>query len=201
MFKAMGKKPQGESRIPTDYWSGLGFSKSMPDHAIRERLRASGVKYQGPTMETTYEVHINNISVRNAHVNLILIWTVFSSDTISHWLRAFKHSHWLSKQHKHYFLCYSHTALNIHYFCHRTETASSRRWKRRTATPGRTRPSPVPATASMPDSDSNAVSRRHTRRPAPLLRTPRSRPCTRPSTRPRGQVRTLMTPVSRLARA
>ncbi|XP_014669291.1 PREDICTED: protein bicaudal C homolog 1-B-like [Priapulus caudatus] len=53
--KAMQKKPVGsESRTPTDTWSGLGFSKSMPDAVIRERL---GVKarYNGPSMETTYE--------------------------------------------------------------------------------------------------------------------------------------------------
>lgn len=41
--KAMSKKPSGESRVPTDFWSGLGFSKSMPDTAIRERLRESNV--------------------------------------------------------------------------------------------------------------------------------------------------------------
>lgn len=54
---AMAKKPIGESRTPTDYWSGLGFSKSMPDHAIREQLRLNNVKkYAGPSMATTYEV-------------------------------------------------------------------------------------------------------------------------------------------------
>ncbi|XP_064621820.1 protein bicaudal C homolog 1-like isoform X2 [Lineus longissimus] len=37
--KAMQKKPDGESRIPTDIWSGLGFSKSMPESAIREQRR------------------------------------------------------------------------------------------------------------------------------------------------------------------
>lgn len=51
--KAMLKKPDGESsRIPTDFWSGLGFSKSMPDAAIRERLKHC---YNGPSMTTTYE--------------------------------------------------------------------------------------------------------------------------------------------------
>jgi hypothetical protein len=35
----MQKKPDGESRIPTDIWSGLGFSKSMPESAIREQRR------------------------------------------------------------------------------------------------------------------------------------------------------------------
>ena len=54
---AMQKKPEGESRIPTDIWSGMGFSKSMPESAIRERLaRNQGLRYCEPTMETTYEV-------------------------------------------------------------------------------------------------------------------------------------------------
>ena len=52
----MAKKPLGESRTPTDFWSGMGFSKSMPDHAIRDQLRANNVKYEGPSMPTTYEV-------------------------------------------------------------------------------------------------------------------------------------------------
>lgn len=37
-MKAMQKKPEGESRIPTDIWAGLGFSKSMPESAIRDKL-------------------------------------------------------------------------------------------------------------------------------------------------------------------
>ena len=40
----MKKKPEGESRTPTDLWSGLGFSKSMPDQAIRERLKQMNIK-------------------------------------------------------------------------------------------------------------------------------------------------------------
>lgn len=36
--KAMQKKPVGESRVPTNTWSGMGFSKSMPESAIRNRL-------------------------------------------------------------------------------------------------------------------------------------------------------------------
>ncbi|XP_053384044.1 protein bicaudal C homolog 1-B-like [Mercenaria mercenaria] len=54
--KAIQKKPIGESRTPTDFWSGLGFSKSMPESAIRERMSQTGVrqKYE-PPMATTYE--------------------------------------------------------------------------------------------------------------------------------------------------
>ena len=55
----MREKLVGESRIPTDYWVGLGFSKSMPDNAIRERLAANNILhpgYTGPTMTTTFEV-------------------------------------------------------------------------------------------------------------------------------------------------
>ncbi|KAK3602401.1 hypothetical protein CHS0354_030122 [Potamilus streckersoni] len=51
--KAMQKKPFGESRIPTHVWSGLGFSKSMPEAAIRERLNQSQ-RFESP-MTTTYE--------------------------------------------------------------------------------------------------------------------------------------------------
>ena len=53
----MQKKPVGESRIPTDYWAGLGFSKSMPGSAIRDGLKQNNVhRYQEPSMSTTYEV-------------------------------------------------------------------------------------------------------------------------------------------------
>lgn len=54
----MQKKPDGETRNPTDIWSGMGFSKSMPESVIRERMqRIQGVlAYCEPTMETTYEV-------------------------------------------------------------------------------------------------------------------------------------------------
>jgi hypothetical protein len=59
-FAAIQKKPIGESRTPTDFWSGLGFSKSMPESAIRERMQQTGVrqKYE-PPMATTYEVSIS----------------------------------------------------------------------------------------------------------------------------------------------
>jgi len=54
---AMQKKPIGEmSRIPTDYWSGLMFSKSMPTQAIKE---FGGIKQKYElSMATTYEVSI-----------------------------------------------------------------------------------------------------------------------------------------------
>ncbi|XP_067673320.1 protein bicaudal C homolog 1-B-like [Haliotis asinina] len=56
-MKAMQKKPEGESRIPTDFWAGMGFSKSMPESAIRERISQLGMgpRYLGPAMSTTYE--------------------------------------------------------------------------------------------------------------------------------------------------
>ena len=57
LTSAMQKKPVGESRIPTDYWAGLGFSKSMPGSAIRDGLKQNNVhRYQEPSMSTTYEV-------------------------------------------------------------------------------------------------------------------------------------------------
>ena len=51
----MQKKPDGEVKFPNGIWAGLGFSKSMPDKAIREKLRNSNVRYNGPAMTTTYE--------------------------------------------------------------------------------------------------------------------------------------------------
>ncbi|XP_053540955.1 protein bicaudal C homolog 1 isoform X5 [Ictalurus punctatus] len=53
--KAMLKKPVvTEVRTPTNTWSGLGFSKSMPAETIKELRRANHVSYK-PTMSTTYE--------------------------------------------------------------------------------------------------------------------------------------------------
>lgn len=53
----MLKKPVvTEVRTPTNTWSGLGFSKSMPAETIKELRRANHISYK-PTMSTTYEVH------------------------------------------------------------------------------------------------------------------------------------------------
>lgn len=49
----MQRKPSGETRLPTGQWAGYGFSKSMPDSAIRERLQANNARYVPLT--TTYE--------------------------------------------------------------------------------------------------------------------------------------------------
>lgn len=52
----MLKKPVvTEVRTPTNTWSGLGFSKSMPAETIKELRRANHVSYK-PSMSTTYEV-------------------------------------------------------------------------------------------------------------------------------------------------
>jgi len=57
LVAAIQQEPLGETRSPTDFWSGLGFSKSMPDSVIRDRLRQSGAqRYLAPSMETTFEV-------------------------------------------------------------------------------------------------------------------------------------------------
>lgn len=54
---AMQKKPDGECRFPTDYWSGLGFSKSMPQSAIAEKLNQfNHLRYEGPSVPAQYEV-------------------------------------------------------------------------------------------------------------------------------------------------
>uniref|UniRef100_A0A3Q0RFH5 BicC family RNA binding protein 1 n=1 Tax=Amphilophus citrinellus TaxID=61819 RepID=A0A3Q0RFH5_AMPCI len=51
----MLKKPVvTEVRTPTNTWSGLGFSKSMPAETIKELRRANHVSYK-PSMSTTYE--------------------------------------------------------------------------------------------------------------------------------------------------
>ncbi|XP_052475909.1 protein bicaudal C homolog 1-B-like isoform X4 [Carassius gibelio] len=53
--KAMLKKPiVTEVRTPTDTWSGLGFSKSMPAESMKELRRAHHVPYK-PSISTTYE--------------------------------------------------------------------------------------------------------------------------------------------------
>ncbi|XP_076856732.1 protein bicaudal C homolog 1 isoform X2 [Brachyhypopomus gauderio] len=53
--KAMLKKPVvTEVRTPTNTWSGLGFSKSMPAETIKELRRAHHVSYK-PAMSTMYE--------------------------------------------------------------------------------------------------------------------------------------------------
>ena len=56
----MLKKPEGEARNPTDFWSGMGFSKSMPESAIRDKLNHKKLEQQfaEPPMATTYEVSI-----------------------------------------------------------------------------------------------------------------------------------------------
>nr|BAO98694.1 bicaudal C [Hemicentrotus pulcherrimus] len=57
--KAMKKKPVvPEVRVPTDLWSGLGFSKSMPEPAIREARRTNGFslfQMDSNPLPTTYE--------------------------------------------------------------------------------------------------------------------------------------------------
>lgn len=59
LHAAMLKKPVvTEVRTPTNTWSGLGFSKSMPAETIKELRRANHVSYK-PSMSTTYEVPNN----------------------------------------------------------------------------------------------------------------------------------------------
>ena len=36
----MQNKPMGEPRTPTSVWHGLGFSSSMPEAVIREKMEA-----------------------------------------------------------------------------------------------------------------------------------------------------------------
>ncbi|XP_047673553.1 protein bicaudal C homolog 1 isoform X2 [Tachysurus fulvidraco] len=68
--KAMLKKPVvTEVRTPTNTWSGLGFSKSMPAETIKELRRANHVSYK-PTMSTTYEGSPLSLSRSNSREGL-----------------------------------------------------------------------------------------------------------------------------------
>lgn len=59
----MLKKPVvTEIRTPTNTWSGLGFSKSMPAESIKELRRAHHVPYK-PSISTTYEVQTHRCSI------------------------------------------------------------------------------------------------------------------------------------------
>ncbi|XP_069467327.1 protein bicaudal C homolog 1 isoform X2 [Ambystoma mexicanum] len=68
--KAMLKKPVvTEVRTPTNTWSGLGFSKSMPAETIKELRRANHVPYK-PSMATTYEGSPMSLSRTNSREHL-----------------------------------------------------------------------------------------------------------------------------------
>jgi len=53
VIPAIHTKPGGESRVPTDLWSGCGFSRSMPDADLR--LRMSHGAFRG------YKRHVDSI--------------------------------------------------------------------------------------------------------------------------------------------
>uniref|UniRef100_A0A452HMU1 SAM domain-containing protein n=1 Tax=Gopherus agassizii TaxID=38772 RepID=A0A452HMU1_9SAUR len=68
--KAMLKKPVvTEVRTPTNTWSGLGFSKSMPAETIKELRRANHVSYK-PSMTTTYEGSSMSLSPSSSREHL-----------------------------------------------------------------------------------------------------------------------------------
>ncbi|KAM8860190.1 protein bicaudal C homolog 1-B isoform 2-T2 [Spinachia spinachia] len=68
--KAMLKKPVvTEVRTPTNTWSGLGFSKSMPAETIKELRRANHVPYK-PSMSTTFEDSPLSLSRSNSREGL-----------------------------------------------------------------------------------------------------------------------------------
>lgn len=56
LFSAMQQKPLGDSRIPTDCWSGLYFSKSMPDSALCDKLSHNMFRFRASAMSATSEV-------------------------------------------------------------------------------------------------------------------------------------------------
>ena len=45
VFLAIEHEPSGATSKPTDFWSVLGFSRSLPDSVIRDRLKQNGVRY------------------------------------------------------------------------------------------------------------------------------------------------------------
>ncbi|ESP03858.1 hypothetical protein LOTGIDRAFT_156458 [Lottia gigantea] len=61
-LKAIRKKPEGESRHPTDAWSGMGFSKSMPESAIRERMGQIGISSKCDSTMAAFQSPGNDIS-------------------------------------------------------------------------------------------------------------------------------------------
>ncbi|XP_038058655.1 protein bicaudal C homolog 1-like isoform X2 [Patiria miniata] len=67
--KAMKKKPiVSEVRRPTDQWSGLGFSKSMPESAIREQRKPNGFSlFHTEKLPTTYENALKEESESNTN--------------------------------------------------------------------------------------------------------------------------------------
>jgi len=67
LFSAMQQKPVGDSRIPTDCWSGLYFSKSMPDQALYDKLSQNVFRFRSPAMSSTSEVQIKQF-----HLLLVL---------------------------------------------------------------------------------------------------------------------------------
>uniref|UniRef100_A0A672QPS9 BicC family RNA binding protein 1 n=1 Tax=Sinocyclocheilus grahami TaxID=75366 RepID=A0A672QPS9_SINGR len=68
--KAMLKKPvETEIRTPTNTWSGLGFSKSMPAESMKELRRAHHVPYK-PSISTTYEDSHLSVSHSGSHEGL-----------------------------------------------------------------------------------------------------------------------------------
>jgi len=70
---AIHTKPGGESRVPTDLWSGRGFSRSMPDADLRLRLNHGAFRgYRHHVDSIPFEVHVRCLSdaVGCSHGNL-----------------------------------------------------------------------------------------------------------------------------------
>ncbi|TRY60487.1 hypothetical protein DNTS_028916 [Danionella cerebrum] len=67
--KAMLKKPiVTEIRTPTNTWSGLGFSKSMPAESMKELRRVHHVPFK-PSMSTAYEDSVSHTECQNGLVD------------------------------------------------------------------------------------------------------------------------------------
>lgn len=92
VMSAMQRKPVvTEVRTPTDTWSGLGFSKSMPAEAVKELRNISRRSYKPylSTINSQQQVGVN-IMLTCGHsfplelAGLILLWTFLNSFELAH---------------------------------------------------------------------------------------------------------------------
>ena len=79
-FSAMQKKPEGESRTPTDLWAGLGFSKSMPAAEMREKLQRNNVRYGDSALGRQYQVCFDFLfNSYNIGIHWVLLYLTLTS--------------------------------------------------------------------------------------------------------------------------
>ena len=82
VISAISKRPMGEPRVPTDLWSGFGFSNSVPDYLLQSKLSQFGLGSHLPNITSLAEVWIFlfrkiNLSHSSVIFHLILKQLVF----------------------------------------------------------------------------------------------------------------------------